>query len=89
MKTKNTQRIKNWQHLCIWGRLTTTTTKIDGTILYHDNRKILVKEIPNGTDLAYLDYETGEILLVQGEDGFPNETSEWAERIPEGPYEIA
>lgn len=80
--------IKNWQHLCIFGRLASTYNDLDGLRLQHEDKEILVKSRADGT-IDYIDCETGEVLLTQGEDGFPSYTSDWAEECPKLPYQIA
>lgn len=80
--------IKNWQHLCIFGRLASNDVHIDGKTIYHDDKRINIVD-NNGITIDYLDAETGEILLTQGEDGFPIYLSDWAKQEPSTPYQIA
>jgi hypothetical protein len=81
--------IKNWQHLCIFGRLMSDNIVNDSEItIYHDTKHILVHRRADGC-LIYVDKDTSTILLVQGEDGFPTYSSEWAEQYPTLPYQIA
>ena len=79
--------IKNWQHLCIFGRIASTYTDLDGMKIEHEDKTIVVKA--SDTDLLYIDADTGEILLTQGEDGFPTYLSDWAKEEPRTPYQIA
>lgn len=83
--------LKNWQHLCIFGRLCPSDIEIVGKIIYHDDRCIKIGErySENGPELTYTDEETNEILLIQGVDGFPVYKSEWADSEPTCPYQIA
>lgn len=82
--------IKNWQHLCIFGRLASTDIDLNGQTIEHDGKTIFVcRDMNDGTSLLYIDKETGEVLLVQGEDGFPTYTSDWADSTPTEPYQIA
>lgn len=83
------QRLQNWQHLCIFGRLSSTDIDIDGHEIYHDGKTIIVKRAINEIDLKYIDKKTGKVLLIQGEDGFPIYKSEWANLVPTEPYQIA
>lgn len=79
--------IKNWQHLCIFGRIACVHTDMDGMRIEHDYKKITVKV--DEVNLVYIDEDTGEVLLIQGEDGFPEYTSDWADDYPREPYQIA
>lgn len=79
--------IKNWQHLCIFGRIACVHTELDGMVIEHEDREIIVKV--SGVDLLYIDANTGEILLIQGEDGFPTYLSDWAKEEPRTSYQIA
>lgn len=84
-------RIKNWQYLCIFGRLAAPYIDINGKMIYHDNRDIVITA-DNTSDeprLIYTDYNSGEVLLIQDEEGFPAYESEWAKQIPNDPYPIA
>lgn len=82
-------KIKNWQHLCIFGRIASTDIEIDGKTILHDGKLIRIQLRDEGCNIDYFDVETNELLLTQGEDGFPTYTSEWAEQMPNSPYEIA
>ena len=80
--------IKNWQHLCIYGRL--ASEHADATEIVHDGKHIWVcRPVNDYSLLEYTDMETGEVLLIQGEDGMPTYTSNWADSEPENPYQIA
>lgn len=79
--------IKNWQHLCIFGRIASTDIDIDRRIVYHDGHHILIRVYTHEVD--YIDNDTGEILLVQGENGFPTYLSDWADEEPNEGYQIA
>lgn len=79
--------IKNWQHLCIFGRIAFTGIDIDRQIVYHDGHQILIRVYKYEVD--YIDNETGEILLVQGEDGEPTYLSDWANEEPTEGYQLA
>ena len=81
--------IKNWQHLCIFGRIASTDIELDGKEVYHDDKHIQIMRSYDGVSLHYIDIDTGEILLTQGEDGFPEYVSDWANEVPKSPYEIA
>ena len=82
-------RIKNWQHLCIFGRLCSDKIDTDGKVIWHDGKNIRIHVYNDHCDVDYIDNDTGELLLTQGEDGFPTYTSDWAEQTPTNPYEIA
>ena len=82
-------KIKNWQHLCIFGRIASTDIDIDGKTIFHDGKDILIKVRNEGRDVDYIDERTGELLLTQGEDGWPTYESEWAKQAPELPYQLA
>lgn len=86
---KNVQRIKNWQHLCIFGRLCSDTIDTDGKVIWHDGRNIRISVRDDHCYVDYIDNDTGELLLTQGEDGFPTYESEWAKQTPKCQYEIA
>lgn len=79
--------IKNWQHLCIFGRIASVHIDSDGMRIEHDCKHIIVKR--DGINLLYIDSDTDEKLLIQGEDGFPEYTSDWADKEPSEPYQIA
>lgn len=79
--------LKNWQYLCIYGRLSTNP---DQTEILHDGVHIWVMvPVNDDTSLEYIDMDTGEILLIQGEDGQPTYVSDWAQDEPRNPYQIA
>lgn len=81
--------IKNWQHLCIIGRLLSPFNDVDGLRINHDGKDITMSVSYDGTYIDYIDDETGEVLLTQGEDGFPTYKSDWADELPREPYPIA
>lgn len=81
--------IKNWQHLCIFGRIASTYPNLDGMKIEHEDKTIIVSVSVSGEYLHYIDNDTGEILLTQGEDGFPTYLSDWAKEEPRTPYQIA
>lgn len=80
--------IKNWQHLCIFGRLLPNDITNSDITIHHDSKNITV-HCDDDDCLVYIDNDTGEVLLIQGEDGFPTYSSEWAEQYPTLPYQIA
>lgn len=80
--------IKNWQHLCIFGRLAAAHNKIDGMLIEHNGKELIV-DASDDIVVKYIDKNTGEIHVIQGEDGFPEYTSDWANARPIGPYQIA
>lgn len=81
--------IKNWQHLCIFGRLASPYIDIDGLKIEHEGKDIVLSVSYDGTYIDYIDCDTGEVLLTQGEDGFPTYKSDWADEEPTLPYQIA
>lgn len=81
--------IKNWQHLCIFGRIASTDINPDGHIIDHDDKRIYIRRDVDDFSLVYIDLDTGEVLLIQGEDGFPTYKSDWADEEPTMPYQIA
>lgn len=82
-------KIKNWQHLCIFGRISSTYIDIDGKMIFHDGKDIIIKVRNDGNDVDYIDKESKELLLTQGEDGWPTYLSEWAKKTPTSGYELA
>lgn len=78
--------IKNWQYLCIFGRLSgKLLDKLQNDVIYHDGKEIVINIC--GTSVNYTDKETGEILLRQGENGLAEYMSNWANEAPKNPYE--
>lgn len=75
--------IKNWQYLCIYGRL--AGERADKTDILHDGKQIYV--IREEDELLFIDSNTGEILLIQGENGWPTYKSDWADDEPHTEYE--
>lgn len=69
--------IRRWQHLCIFGRIASVYNDLDGMLIEHDGKNIIVSNV--GDMLHYIDTETGEVLVTQGTDGLPTYVDDWAQ----------